>query len=207
MAQFGVNRGLAGDYPADYDSDAVYTPAWQEKFTGIDRANVIQFAREWASTAEQTEGKCSIIIGAGINHWYHANLIYRAGIVCLDALWLRRQERRWPQSLRRSGKAGAGRALGIYHGGPRLVETAAFPECTLLPLCSYRPMALRDELPTRCKINPVAEKQPDHRRTHHGSSGPCCAQRLAAVLPAVRPQPDRSGETSRSCRCQQRSRR
>jgi len=84
MAQFGVNRGLAGDYPANYDAeDSAYTPAWQEKHTGIDRANVIQFAREWASTAEQTEGKCSIIIGAGINHWYHANLIYRAGIVSL----------------------------------------------------------------------------------------------------------------------------
>ncbi len=81
MAQFGVDRGLAGDYPADYDDEnGVYTPAWQEKYTGIDRANVIQFAREWASTAEKTGGKCSIIIGAGVNHWYHSNLIYRAGI-------------------------------------------------------------------------------------------------------------------------------
>jgi nitrate reductase alpha subunit len=84
MAQFGVDRELAGDYPQDYDHEnSAYTPAWQEKYTGIDRANVIQFAREWASTAEKTEGKCSIIIGAGINHWYHANLIYRAGIVSL----------------------------------------------------------------------------------------------------------------------------
>jgi nitrate reductase alpha subunit len=83
MAQFGVNRGMEGAYPASYDDDGVYTPAWQEKFTGIDRANVVQFAREWASTAEKTEGKCSIIIGAGVNHWYHANLIYRAGIVSL----------------------------------------------------------------------------------------------------------------------------
>jgi nitrate reductase / nitrite oxidoreductase, alpha subunit len=84
MAQFGVSRGLAGDYPPDYDAEnSVYTPAWQEKFTGIDRANVIQFAREWASTAEATQGKCSIIIGAGVNHWYHANLIYRAGIAAL----------------------------------------------------------------------------------------------------------------------------
>jgi nitrate reductase alpha subunit len=83
MAQFGVGRGLDGAYPASYDVDGVYTPAWQEKFTGIDRANVVQFAREWASTAEKTEGKCSIIIGAGVNHWYHANLIYRAGIVSL----------------------------------------------------------------------------------------------------------------------------
>ena len=84
MAQFGVDRELAGDYPQDYDDESsAYTPAWQEKYTGIDRANVVQFAREWASTAEKTEGKCSIIIGAGVNHWYHANLIYRAGIVSL----------------------------------------------------------------------------------------------------------------------------
>ncbi len=84
MAQFGVARGLQGDDPKNYDDDQrAYTPAWQEKFTGIDRANVIQFAREWASTAEKTEGKCSIIIGAGVNHWYHANLLYRAGIAAL----------------------------------------------------------------------------------------------------------------------------
>lgn len=83
MAQFGVNRGLPGSYPDDYTDDSVYTPAWQEKYTGIDRASVIQFAREWASTAERTDGKCSIIIGAGVNHWYHANLTYRAGIVAL----------------------------------------------------------------------------------------------------------------------------
>ena len=84
MAQFGVGRGLPGDYPKDYhDEDAAYTPAWQENFTGIDRETVIQFAREWASTAENTQGKCMIIIGAGINHWYHNNLMYRAGIVGL----------------------------------------------------------------------------------------------------------------------------
>ncbi|MCP4543499.1 MAG: nitrate reductase subunit alpha [Chloroflexi bacterium] len=84
MAQFGVGRGLEGAYPADYDDDeSPYTPAWQERFTGIDRQTVVQFAREWASTAEKTEGQCSIIIGAGINHWYHNNLMYRAGIVGL----------------------------------------------------------------------------------------------------------------------------
>jgi nitrate reductase / nitrite oxidoreductase, alpha subunit len=30
-----------------------------------------------------TDGKCCIIIGAGINHWYHNNLMYRSGIVAL----------------------------------------------------------------------------------------------------------------------------
>ncbi len=84
MAQYGVGRGLVGNYPADYtDKDAAYTPAWQEIFTGVDSNTVIQFAREWAQTAIASEGKCSIIIGAGINHWYHNNLIYRAGINAL----------------------------------------------------------------------------------------------------------------------------
>ncbi len=84
MAQYGVGRGLEGDYPENYeDKNAAYTPAWQEIFTGVDRKTVLQFAREWAATAEITEGKCMIIIGAGINHWYHANLIYRAGAMAL----------------------------------------------------------------------------------------------------------------------------
>jgi len=84
MAQYGVDRGLAGDYPADYaDKDAAYTPAWQEIFTGVDSKTVLQFSREWANTANVTKGKCMIIIGAGINHWYHANLMYRAGAMAL----------------------------------------------------------------------------------------------------------------------------
>jgi nitrate reductase / nitrite oxidoreductase, alpha subunit len=84
MGQYGVARGLEGEYPADYaDKDAAYTPAWQEVFTGISSDTVVQFAREWASTAEATGGKCMIIIGAGINHWYHANLMYRAGAMAL----------------------------------------------------------------------------------------------------------------------------
>jgi nitrate reductase / nitrite oxidoreductase, alpha subunit len=84
MAQYGVSRGLEGEYPADYtDKDAAYTPAWQEVFTGVDSKTVVQFAREWANTANITEGKCMIIIGAGINHWYHANLMYRAGAMAL----------------------------------------------------------------------------------------------------------------------------
>lgn len=84
MARYGVDRGLPGAYPADYgDADAAYTPAWQEIFTGVDAKTVVQFAHEWARTAQATEGKCMIIIGAGINHWYHNNLIYRAGINAL----------------------------------------------------------------------------------------------------------------------------
>jgi len=84
MAQYGVPRGLAGQYPQDYnDENLPYTPAWSEKYTGMGRALLIRFAREWAATAELTKGKCMIIIGAGVNHWYHNNLMYRAGIQAL----------------------------------------------------------------------------------------------------------------------------
>lgn len=84
MAQYGIERGLGGENAASYDDEKNgYTPAWQEKWTGISRDNVIRFAREWADNAEKTGGKNCIIIGAGVNHWYHANLIYRAGINCL----------------------------------------------------------------------------------------------------------------------------
>ncbi|HVP53587.1 MAG TPA: molybdopterin-dependent oxidoreductase, partial [Candidatus Eisenbacteria bacterium] len=84
MAQYGVSRGLEGEYPASYDDETQpYTPAWMEKYTGISRQVLLRFAREWASTAELTSGKCTVIIGAGINHWYHANLMYRAAIHAL----------------------------------------------------------------------------------------------------------------------------
>ena len=48
------------------DDTSVYTPAWQEKFTGVSASLVISFARQWAQTAAKTEGKCSVIIGAGL---------------------------------------------------------------------------------------------------------------------------------------------
>jgi len=67
MAQYGVGRGLEG-YPTSYDKDELYTPTWAEKYTGISPDTLIRFAREWASTAEHTGGKCTVIIGAGINH-------------------------------------------------------------------------------------------------------------------------------------------
>ncbi len=88
LAQYGVAQrpGMTGDWPTSYeDTEAPYTPAWQEKFTGIAASVVTRFARQWGRTAEKTGGKCSIIIGAGANHWYHNNLIYRA---CINALIL-----------------------------------------------------------------------------------------------------------------------
>jgi len=83
MAQFGVSRGLGGDYPKDYASDQPFTPKWQEKYTGIAAETLITMAREWAENGEQSGGRNMIIVGAGINHWYHNDLIYRAAITAL----------------------------------------------------------------------------------------------------------------------------
>jgi nitrate reductase alpha subunit len=44
---------------------------------------VIKIAREWADNGEKTKGRNMMIVGAGINHWYHSDLIYRAGITAL----------------------------------------------------------------------------------------------------------------------------
>jgi nitrate reductase alpha subunit len=79
----GSGVGVGEGYPADYDADDVYTPAWQEKYTGTDRKTVIQVAREFAENAEKTNGRSMIIIGAGVNQWYHSDLSYRSAITAL----------------------------------------------------------------------------------------------------------------------------
>ncbi|MCC6836909.1 MAG: nitrate reductase subunit alpha, partial [Bacteroidia bacterium] len=82
FGQYGVGRGLPGEYPTDYnDKNAAYTPAWQEIFTGIGQDTVLQLAREWGNTAEVTRGKCMVIVGAAICHWFHNNLMYRSAIM------------------------------------------------------------------------------------------------------------------------------
>jgi len=79
-AQLGVHReGLPGEWPAGYDDPTQpYTPAWQEPLTGVDAKLVIRIAREFARNAERTEGRSMIVMGAGTNHWFHSDLIYRA---------------------------------------------------------------------------------------------------------------------------------
>ncbi len=77
LAKTGVSRGLPGDDPADYDDPKPYTPAWQEKLTGIDRETAAQIAREFAQNAVDSEGRSMIVMGSGINHWYHSDAIYR----------------------------------------------------------------------------------------------------------------------------------
>ncbi|AJH25728.1 MULTISPECIES: nitrate reductase subunit alpha [Bacillus amyloliquefaciens group] len=78
LANYGVNRGIGGQSAASYDDPRPFTPAWQEQITGIKREAVIQIAREFAQNAIDTDGRSMIIVGAGINHWFNSDTIYRA---------------------------------------------------------------------------------------------------------------------------------
>ena len=78
-AHYGIDRGLGGaDAASSYDDDLPYTPAWQERITGVKRGYVIATAREFAENAAKTKGRSMVILGAGVNHWYHADMTYRA---------------------------------------------------------------------------------------------------------------------------------
>ncbi|GAD23004.1 nitrate reductase subunit alpha [Acidovorax sp. MR-S7] len=80
-AQYGIHRGLPGEGAYEgYDANAPYTPAWQERITGVPRDQVIAIARQFADNADKTHGKSMVIIGAAMNHWYHCDMNYR-GII------------------------------------------------------------------------------------------------------------------------------
>ncbi|MHC5280116.1 nitrate reductase subunit alpha [Listeria kieliensis] len=80
LSQYGIEM-FEGDELAAKDLDdesSKYTPAWQEKITGVKASIVTQIAREFAQNAIDTEGRSMIIMGAGINHWFNSDTIYRS---------------------------------------------------------------------------------------------------------------------------------
>ncbi|RSV15088.1 nitrate reductase subunit alpha [Sphingomonas sp. ABOLG] len=80
---YGVDRGFGGgNVGSSFDDDVPFTPAWAEKVTGVPRQAIIQVAREFAANAEATHGRSMVILGAGLNHWYHMDMSYR-GIIAL----------------------------------------------------------------------------------------------------------------------------
>ncbi len=82
IAHYGVDQGLGGNAATSFDDDVPFTPAWAEKITGVPRDQIIATARDFANNAEKTQGKSMVILGAGLNHWYHMDMTYR-GIINL----------------------------------------------------------------------------------------------------------------------------
>ncbi len=78
-AHYGVDRGLSDDAVAtSYEDDVPYTPKWQESITSVPGDHVVRVAREFADNAARTRGRSMVILGAGLNHWYHMDMNYRA---------------------------------------------------------------------------------------------------------------------------------
>ncbi len=80
LAQYGVGRpGLPGTWPTGYDdASQPCTPAWQEAITGVAASKAARVGREFAANAAESGGRSMIIMGAGVNHWFHADTMYRA---------------------------------------------------------------------------------------------------------------------------------
>ncbi|EDL53514.1 TPA: nitrate reductase subunit alpha [Vibrio parahaemolyticus] len=78
LANYGVERGLSDpSCAAEYSELKAYSPAWAEKITGVSAEEIIRIATEFADNAEKTRGRSMIIVGAGLNHWYHMDMNYR----------------------------------------------------------------------------------------------------------------------------------
>ena len=79
LAQYGVKRtGLPGAWGKDYQDPATPgTPAWAEEITGVPANATIRIAREFAQNALDSKGRSQIILGAGTNHYFHSDQIYR----------------------------------------------------------------------------------------------------------------------------------
>jgi nitrate reductase / nitrite oxidoreductase, alpha subunit len=79
LAQYGVARPqLPGEWPGSYDDPVPYTPAWQEAITTVRATVARRIAREFAENAEGSGGRSMVVLGAGTNHWFHADEAYRA---------------------------------------------------------------------------------------------------------------------------------
>lgn len=57
-----------------------FTPAWAEKITGVPADQITLIARHFARNAADTRGRSMIIIGAGVNQWFHTDMTYRSAI-------------------------------------------------------------------------------------------------------------------------------
>ena len=59
------------------DASTPGTPAWQEEFTSVPAGAAIKIGREFAQNAVETQGRSMILMGAGTNHYYHSDQMYR----------------------------------------------------------------------------------------------------------------------------------
>ncbi len=86
LAQYGVGRpGLPGEWPTGYeDATQAGTPAWAAEHSGVPINAIIRIGREFADNARRSRGRSMIVMGAGTNHYFHSDTIYRAMIALVQ---------------------------------------------------------------------------------------------------------------------------
>ena len=182
-AQLGVGRdGLPGDWPTGYDDPQPGTPAWQQEHTERRRGLVTRIAREFARNAEVTEGRSMIVMGAGTNHWFHGDQIYRGMLSMRAALRLPGRQRRRLGALRRPGEGPPDHRVRRRRVRDRLDPPAAPAGHDVVLVPGDRPVALRalrrrraDE-PARAPARSRASTSPTPSRSRRGWAG-CRATR------------------------------
>ena len=113
-ANYGLDRGLGGDNVAHR------LRRRQALHPGLGRARHRRAARRTSSmsransptNAEKTNGRSMVILGAGLNHWYHMDMAYRGIINLLVLCGCVGQSRRRLVALCRPGKAAPADRLG-----------------------------------------------------------------------------------------------
>lgn len=74
----GVDRGLGGECAKSYADNIPFTPAWQQKITGVEPQYAITLGREFATAASKTKGRACVLMGAGVNQWFQTDNTYRS---------------------------------------------------------------------------------------------------------------------------------
>ena len=141
-----------------------------------------------------------IAMGAGTNHWFHSDQVYRDLPRAGPALRLRGGQRRRLGALRRPGEGPPAGRLADGRLRPRLDAAAAPPVGDAVLLPRHRPVALRAPPPRgpRLAAGPGPAQGQAHRRRQRARR----AARLAAVLSrastASTPRPGRRGRAGRA---------
>ena len=117
-----------------FDENVPYTPAWAEKVTGVyRRIRSSQSLGNLPSTRRRPTASSMVILGAGLNHWYHMDMNYRGIINHVDHVRLHRPVRRWLELIMSARKNYARKRAGCrWHlastgtGPPRQMNSTSF---------------------------------------------------------------------------------
>ena len=165
LAQYGVGPRRAcraSGRPAYDDADRAVHPG----LAGGDHRRARRrprpgSRREFAQNAEESKGRSMIVMGAGTNHWFHSDTIYRAFLDADHAHRLPGRQRRRLGALRRPGEGPPDHRLHPDRLRAGLEPAAAQhdPDRVLVP--PHRPVPLRPRsAPTRCRRRPAAASSP-----------------------------------------------